>query len=772
MKLLATGLLTLALLLLAALPDGLGLSRSAKEKPEAIAFSFTLPKEELTSAGVFDAKGRLIRTLWTMKALPAGQHSGHWDGRDEFENLAPRGEYEFRIIANRSRYRNIGTIGNTGQPPTPVGHTPSYMESVAVDDEGSVYTANYWDEAGADFKKWDRDGHSIYDSHYQIRNGNPNGAPYAIAVDDQYLYCSVDGWQNPPWNGKQQLQRFRRSDGKLERFTEIADNAGHIQVYEFARKLIPKDTSDSDFKLMKQPLRALAVSGDLLYACDAVGGKVHRFHKVTGQARGSFPVKLPNALAIGPKGRVWVGHEHTKVTAFDADGGNARSMLTDLGEVEALAFGPKGQLYVADGKAGQVKIYDVAEDRLSLARTLGQLARPGDRAADHFYQLRGVAVDPQGNVITIQTELPSGAHVAKWSPQGKLLWEQMGLENVSLGNYSKDDPDEFISLLFHRYRLTDRQKGRWEYLGNLFAGDRSYLLEVHGIPRLLRRDGHDLFFTARGDGMQVYRRQDNALVPAALIGGREPDPFGNRDKQGGQREWTWHDANGDGKVGKDEINWFKRPGESDYFHFGMNVDQQGNLLYCHHYKKSVEEIPLLKLDRLGNPVYDWAKARQVGAPDVSPLKFLPLMAVRSDDGTIYAFGRSDAWKEPRKSAAHMGGWVVCRYDNDGQQLWAAKLPDVCPGMDAIPGGGVILGSCEKATLYHYTADGLLIGSMSPGEAAGNVCGWLDNTACVAVNRDPRDGLVDVFNEDDSLSRILWYRVDDRDIVTIKGKLQR
>ena len=40
-------------------------------------------------------------------------------------------------------------------------------------------------------------------------------------------------------------------------------------------------------------------------------------------------------------------------------------------------------------------------------------------------------------------------------------------------------------------------------------------------------------------------------------------------------------------------------------------------------------------------------------------------------------------------------------------------------------------------------------------------GWFDNHACVAVNRDPRDGILDVFSEDDYTLRMGWYRIDDR-----------
>lgn len=66
-----------------------------------------------------------------------------------------------------------------------------------------------------------------------------------------------------------------------------------------------------------------------------------------------------------------------------------------------------------------------------------------------------------------------------------------------------------------------------------------------------------------------------------------------------------------------------------------------------------------------------------------------------------------------------------------------------------------------------TADGLLIGTMTPGEAVGRVSRWLDNTASLAVNRDARDGLLDGFAAEDYLQRILWYRLDDRDVEVVR-----
>jgi hypothetical protein len=53
-----------------------------------------------------------------------------------------------------------------------------------------------------------------------------------------------------------------------------------------------------------------------------------------------------------------------------------------------------------------------------------------------------------------------------------------------------------------------------------------------------------------------------------------------------------------------------------------------------------------------------------------------------------------------------------------------------------------------------------------------VSGWLDNTASIACNRDPRDGKIDVFAEEDYAHRILWYRFDDSQVHIARQTLER
>jgi hypothetical protein len=204
----------------------------------------------------------------------------------------------------------------------------------------------------------------------------------------------------------------------------------------------------------------------------------------------------------------------------------------------------------------------------------------------------------------------------------------------------------------------------------------------------------------------------------------------------------------------------------------MDVDARGNIVYADLSTPSIREIPIGPPDARGNPTYDWKDAKDIIPKDQSPLKFEPNMAQRADDGSVYAFGWSARWPQPKNNPFWMGGTTLARFDKAGKPLWAIELPKLCVGLDVIPGGGgCIAGIGNGARLLHYSPDGLLIGAMEPGEAMHKQTGWLDNHASVAVNRDPRDHELDIFAEDDYTLRIAWYRVDDRATETISGRIQ-
>ena len=89
---------------------------------------------------------------------------------------------------------------------------------------------------------------------------------------------------------------------------------------------------------------------------------------------------------------------------------------------------------------------------------------------------------------------------------------------------------------------------------------------------------------------------------------------------------------------------------------------------------------------------------------------------------------------------------------------------------------MIGGDPYRGGVRHYTKDGLLIGGFQSDPRFGTKpldwpSGLLDAQLAVNCDRDPRDGILDVWTEDNFNQRLIWYRVDDRDIETFEGKLE-
>ena len=730
------------------------------------------------SGQILDQQGNVIRSLGPNGTVKAGNYKMEWDGLDDQGVRMPAGDYECRVILNPTVYTTAGAIGNTALPST-INQNPTEIQSVAADAQGNIYTANLWEEAAQDFRKWNRDdGRHVYDAQGRIRNGDPNALPYAIAVDDKYLYCSTSSHTA---HGQQHIRRFRLADGQAAPFPAAAATAGHILVQDRPEEKIPAGTPAALEEILKLPLRGIAVSGGKLFVTDALDGRVLSFDRETGAPLGSFNVKLPHALAIDSAGQLWVGHEDGKVTVFSQDGKQSAEVLKDLGHVRALAFGPNDTLYVADSGATQVLIYraDTKKKTATFLRSFGQKAKPGDYAPDRFYRLAGLAVDARGNLTVAQGLQVVGARLTRFGPDGKVIWDQLGAEFCNTGNSSKEHPDEVISQVLHRYKV-DKTTGAWAFRGCVLDGDPKYIRWMHGVMRLQKLGKNEFLFQGYGDGLQVYRREGDLYRLASMFGRGNPFPDGTYHdamKEGQRRPkgdiWSWSDANGNAKVDDDEIAWVRDPqAVSTFYNAGINIDRFGNALLCND---AVTEVPMTGFDARGNPVYDLSKSRVIVPRDTSenPIFSNPVMAVRSDDGSIYVHCRSKRYpKPPEADAGWMAGWVLARFDQAGKMLWHRQLPEACTGMDAVPGGGVMLVSIkwgnQGSNIYHYSEEGSLIGITQPSPAFRGNGGIPDNTASLGISRNPTDGILDVFVEDCVGNRFLWHRVDDRRKPTIRS----
>ena len=291
-------------------------------------FACKIGKPGLTSAGIFDAQGRLVRALWTMKQVePNTVLKGVWNGLDQDDRPVPAGSYTWKVVVNRSTYANVGTIGNTGWPPTTSGHVPLFLEGIAVDAKDGIYTVHDWDEAHYNVIKWlPKDGRAVFHTDNLIGEALLKG----IAVEPDGSYAYVSGYADiaDRTKAKFSIWRVKLSDGKtdpahFDHKVEPFTKAGRcIKVYDGGAEF-PAGATRQDKNLMGVPLISLAVHGDTLYATDSLKGRVLLYDKVSGELKKEIAVPLACGLAVAPDGKIWVGHEYSKVSVFDADGGKA-----------------------------------------------------------------------------------------------------------------------------------------------------------------------------------------------------------------------------------------------------------------------------------------------------------------------------------------------------------------------------------------------------------------------------------------------------------------
>ncbi|HEY5741784.1 MAG TPA: hypothetical protein VIS99_04525, partial [Terrimicrobiaceae bacterium] len=695
------------------------------------------------------------------EAKEGGVVQGRWNGKDKEGKSVSPGEYTWKVVVNRSSYVNIGTIGNSGQPPTTSGHVPVYLEGVAVDAKQGVYTVHGWDEAHFSVIKWSsKDGHAEFNTDNAVNEALLR----AIAVEPDGSYAYVTGEREVKSENEKTTKfgiwRIKLIPGQKSSKVEDFSKAGrNIAVSERNAELLEK-TAARDRELIHMPLMSLALVGDILYATDALEGGVLLFDKRTGELKQEIPISMPCGIAVEPNGKIWVGHEHEKVSVLRPDGKVLATPITDLKDVRSLSF-RDGKLYVADRGASQVRIYKVEGDNVVLEKTLGEPGRPGDRAPDRFTSIGGMAVDPAGNIL-ISDRAGQGARLQKLSPEFKQLWELFGLEFSSQATFGVQDPDLLFSATKNAYRI-DRKTGGWEFLGS-GKTDSDYFgnfdTSHRGPPRVVRFGEKDFFYFPAGDGIAIYRidppEEESRGPTLKLVGalaGAEPLPDGKVAKTAWKLEnrflWSWHDEQGDNAVQKEEIAFAATPGNPpdwDWPRGGLTVDDKGWIWIASygrrppnpHQGSAIWAIPPKGPNKLGNPVYDWNSAvvvvnDQAGpeALDISKDDFQwKLVGRSSEDGMIYGLGKTQKKAgAPQDGGLHMGGNVLLGFrekslDNPGEitkAAWSVVLPKMAVGLAPIPGGkgGVFIGGDPwRGGVRHYTKDGLLIGGFHSDQRFG------------------------------------------------------
>jgi len=360
-----------------------------------ISFSFSLPESARTSAGVYDRKGNLVRTLWSNVTYTGGSHIETWSGTNDLGDTIPEGAYTIKVLRNNVRYE-WGLVGNTSRTPTAL-RSWDMQSNFPVDmvfSSDVAYTANGYSE------------------------GRPNTSSFEI-TDPQTP-------ENVMTVGQDVLFAHVTADDTRIYFANVGNGWGgsvaFIMAYDRAEKLQYKFPAGG-----KPPRNGPPLSGvlDLDSSGKSGSARVHlptgiavqRYGNLLAVAHGSY--RKDGASALSPsENRIILFNKQTGILV----GG------IQIADPQRMAFSQDGDLWVISGNH-VVRISGVGQSNM-IVQTIEDFSRP-----------LAIAVGPTGTVAVVDGGTTQ--QVKLYTPQGNLT-STYG----QAGGYADCDPSVRVDRLY------------------------------------------------------------------------------------------------------------------------------------------------------------------------------------------------------------------------------------------------------------------------------------------------------------------------------------
>ena len=391
---------------------------------------------------------------------------------------------------------------------------PFFIEGVAVDSQGNVYTVHDWDEPHFDVIRW-----SAVDGKSEMNTGHAISEALlkAVAVEPDGSFAYVTGYGDSLTDrtkSKFSIWRINMASGlgESQRVVNFTQQGRSIKVYDgntggypsagYPTPAFPANATDADKDVMRVPLISIAVDGSSLYVTDAIGGRILKYDKTSGNYQSTISgIPVACGVAIAPNGNIWVGHEHTKVSVYSSAGVRlAPPIITDLTEVRALSI--QGNTLAVADRVEKIRKYNISSNGTQVTQTAsyGLPQRPGDRKPERLAFINGMALDVSGNII-VSDRLGDGSRLQKINSQLGPVWQQMCLEFSASAAYGQANPDLLISSYRKAYQL-DRATGKWTLLGTAKSDVHkkyfgNYESTHLGPPRVVRFGSSDFFLLSR-----------------------------------------------------------------------------------------------------------------------------------------------------------------------------------------------------------------------------------------------------------------------------------
>lgn len=609
-------------------PQFTALAQASLGQGGGIAYSYQLPNETDVTLAVFDAQGRLVRTLVKDAHRRAGRNTVYWDGRDQFGSWVSPGKYQVRGIEHPPITTTpLVSIVNPGSPPWPTADgrgdwlSDEMAPQGAVTDGTNVYLAAPGSEKGNSIIAVDAQGRRLWGHQESIY-----GRSVSLALAGPYLYALYSGPESvnasgggPNVVGRAVLVCLDKSTGAPALFsTQKTDfeaarwpYVNHLAgLYDLrANKAFTPATYEGQPRYYANDLGetteavGIAAAGGRLYVSMLTQNQLLVLDGKTGAQVDTIPVPQPVGLRARADGRLW-GISAGKVVSVDPATKIVTTLIAhDLVAPHDVTTDHNGDLYVSDwGSSFQVK--EFAPDG-RLLRTFGKAGgRPwvGRWDPDGMLLPRGMAVTDDGKLWVAEDDA-SPYRVSVWDvTTGALVHDYIGPAPYGGGGFVWADPNDPSTVVaegtfFH----VDYAKKTWTPMATAYRHmslDQAFTPNAqNGMPgsRTIVHDGKQyIFFSASDYRVVVFRRDGQTLTPVAAVGslGRLTARDGSSariwDSDQGAPDvpnyypdffkphlgdnFVWTDKNSDGAVQSNEMQWVHVLGRGETYAPGATAE--------------------------------------------------------------------------------------------------------------------------------------------------------------------------------------------------------
>jgi hypothetical protein len=643
-------------------------------------FPLTIPYEieepGQVSVGVYDGRGRLLRTLETGVQREAGRHALRWDGVDRYGRPARPGTYHWRLLRTPGfRAKYLLTLGiNPDSKPWhlwPGTHSGPY--AVATDEEGALYVASAITEHTPFLIKQTLDGTERLWENF----GRGHGYGYLRLASAIAMGTSGRRVLTLGRHGRVTVwQKGARAGGRVKTF-DVVTPAQSDRIEARIREKPDRPTTERDWRGAADMTVGdgwFAVSlrdQNMVRFVDIDTDDVLRREKRRGKAMYGGRIRdarLPHPLGVaaGPDKKLFV-LSRGRILELSVDEDQHSVLVTHnvLDHAQRMDYLPeREQFLLTTGQPRPNQVVRLSPDGEILA-TYGREGgrRWGRYEPEDFYRIRDVCADGRGGFVVTEEGHQTLRRTAHFNQDGALVNEWYGAP--PWGTYSAlhpADPTRAMVQIGHglvAWAKIDYSERDWEVTATYRQPETEGMFPGFGGGKIwgLRRQGDELFLVnLGGDGHNtapaVYRIQPESLrpVPFAAAGvlsrknfpGNAPAwwmeafrrlPEKERPERRSLRGFSWSDADADGEIEGDEIRLGPPVGYTPRRRH-VHMDENWNITYGRDDGKSLWGTLANEAEDGSPPLWRWEKARRVKSEYPSTYA-----------GNVHDFSAAGVWRD-------------------------------------------------------------------------------------------------------------------------------